>query len=134
MRRSRPSRSVLVLLGATALAVAACGGDEAQPAGDPAADAAPVDFAEADVVILAGDMFYEDEPTTLPAGSHVIGLDNQGRAPHDLVFDRGIGQIAYAAGGAQDAGEVDLEPGDYVVYCSIPGHRQAGMEFELTVE
>ena len=132
MRRSRPSRRAFVLLGAAALAVAACGGDDAQPAGDTTTPQA--DFADAEVVILAGDMFYEDAPTSLAAGSHVIGLDNQGRAPHDLVFDRGIGQIAYAAGGEQDAGEVDLEAGDYVVYCSIPGHRQAGMEFEVTVE
>ncbi|MFA9432670.1 plastocyanin/azurin family copper-binding protein [Egicoccus sp. AB-alg2] len=133
MPRSRPSVFVLVgLLGILGVLAGACAGNG--DAAAPRADVAAADFADADVVLTAGDMFYEGAPASLEAGTHVIGLDNQGRAPHDVVFDRGIGQVAYADGGAQAAGEVTLEAGDYVVYCSIPGHRQAGMEFDLTVE
>ncbi|MFL5941360.1 MAG: plastocyanin/azurin family copper-binding protein [Gaiellaceae bacterium] len=37
-----------------------------------------------------------------------------------------------------DAGEsktltVDLKPGTYDLYCSVPGHKQAGMDLKLTV-
>jgi uncharacterized cupredoxin-like copper-binding protein len=33
-----------------------------------------------------------------------------------------------------DEGEIDLAAGEYVFYCDVPGHRDAGMEGTLTVE
>jgi uncharacterized cupredoxin-like copper-binding protein len=29
---------------------------------------------------------------------------------------------------------VDLKAGTYDVYCSVPGHKQAGMDLKLTIE
>lgn len=127
MSRLRPTHFLLV--GATSVVLTACGGSSAAPG-----DATDADFADADATVVAEDVAFVDPPTTLPAGTQVIGLDNQGDARHDIAFEGDIGLVTAAPGGEQAAGEVTLEPGNYVVYCSVSGHRQAGMEFELTVE
>ena len=37
-------------------------------------------------------------------------------------------------GGDSAAATAELDPGEYIYYCSIPGHRESGMEGTLTVE
>lgn len=96
-------------------------------------DAAPVDLDTADVVVVTEDMAFVDPPTQLDAGDLSIGLDNRGDARHDVTIED-VGTVADARGGGQDLGDVTLEPGTYTVYCSLPGHRQAGMEYEVTVQ
>jgi uncharacterized cupredoxin-like copper-binding protein len=73
--------------------------------------------------------------TTLKAGSYTFEVKNDGHIAHDLVV-KGPGVNAKTPTfnpGQTESLEVDLKPGTYDVYCSIPGHKEAGMDVKLTV-
>jgi plastocyanin len=84
---------------------------------------------------VAGDMFYEPTQLSAPAGTVEITLVNEGAAQHDLVIEElgDLELIPLVDPGDTVTGSVDLEPGTYTFYCSVPGHRAAGMEGTLTV-
>ena len=44
-----------------------------------------------------------------------------------------LGQVQPFAAGKQTVTLANLAPGKYVFYCTVPGHRQAGMQGDLTV-
>ena len=60
---------------------------------------------------------------------------NDGKIEHDLVIEgNGVDEKTPTIEPGKTATlKVDLKPGTYDVYCSIPGHKQAGMDVKLTV-
>lgn len=63
-----------------------------------------------------------------------ISVTNGGQTPHDLTVagtDLTTGSLAPAASAVLDSD--GLDPGEYTMFCSISGHRDAGMEGRLTV-
>jgi plastocyanin len=85
-------------------------------------------------VWVAIDLGFPEAPEELPAGSNDVELDNQGAIMHNVVIEELDDQmILEAPGGETDSGTVELEAGEYTYYCSVPGHRAAGMEGTLTV-
>jgi uncharacterized cupredoxin-like copper-binding protein len=73
--------------------------------------------------------------TTLAAGAYTFQVKNDGKIEHDFVV-KGNGvdeKTPTIAAGDSATLKVDLKPGTYDVYCSIPGHKQAGMDVKLTV-
>ena len=73
--------------------------------------------------------------TTLAAGSYSFEVANDGKIEHDLVIQgNGVDEKTPTIEPGKSATlKVDLKPGSYDVYCSIPGHKQAGMDVKLTV-
>ena len=122
------SRRALFALPAAALLLAAC---QASPPPEVAAD-----FADADVVLVGNNQLqWENPDPVVPAGEVVIGLQSNGSVNHNVLLEGVLDDqpIAEAGGNAESAGVVTLDPGEYTYYCSIPGHRAAGMVGTFTV-
>jgi uncharacterized cupredoxin-like copper-binding protein len=73
----------------------------------------------------------------LPPGKFTFTVRNAGKIQHDLVV-RGSGVKGTAKTPLLNAGQsrkltVTLAAGTYTLYCSVPGHRAAGMVAKLTV-
>jgi uncharacterized cupredoxin-like copper-binding protein len=72
---------------------------------------------------------------SLSAGSYAFEVKNDGHIPHDFVVQgNGVDERTPTIQPGKSATvNVDLKPGTYDVYCSVPGHKQAGMDVKLTV-
>jgi uncharacterized cupredoxin-like copper-binding protein len=93
-----------------------------------AAAATKVDVSETEFKIALAQ-------TPSKAGSYEFAVSNDGKVPHDFVVSgNGVNaKTALLSPGDSETLKVDLKPGTYDVYCSVPGHKQAGMDLKLTV-
>lgn len=97
---------------------------------------APADAAAGVVPVAAQDFAFELQATSLSAGEQTFELTNNGNASHDLVIERDGEDVAATeiVGPGQTASvTATLEPGEYVIYCSVGNHRAMGMEVTVTV-
>ena len=75
-------------------------------------------------------------PKTLSAGKYTFQASNEGKFPHDLTIDGpGVSdeKTPEIAAGSSAKLSVTLKSGTYDFYCSIPGHKSAGMDQKVTV-
>lgn len=96
-------------------------------------DAEPA--ADADVTVVAEDIDFPNKEFTASAGELTIGYVNDGSIRHTLVIE-GVDAwetLVVSSNGDTASGSVDLEAGEYTLFCDVPGHRGAGMEGTLTV-
>jgi len=84
-----------------------------------------------------GDLAYTTTSASAKAGKVTIDFNNPQALTHDVAIEGSsgeeVGKTELIASG-EDSTVVDLEPGTYTFYCSVPGHREAGMEGTLTVK
>jgi plastocyanin len=66
-------------------------------------------------------------------GEMTVKMANKSSTPHDIVID-GKGKGEVVKDGAVSQFKASFTAGSYTYYCSVPGHRQAGMEGKLTVK
>jgi uncharacterized cupredoxin-like copper-binding protein len=71
--------------------------------------------------------------TSFKAGEITFEVKDDGKIPHDLAIKGTSDKTKEIAPGSNAELKVTLKPGTYVLYCSIPGHEQAGMKQSITV-
>lgn len=99
---------------------------------DHAEDTARIDSAE-EVTVVADALRFQPARIELAAGEPVNFALRSEDILHDLTIDESDFHVAADAGVTATGGLDSLEPGTYVAYCSVAGHREAGMELEIVV-
>jgi len=128
-------------LAALTFALAACGGGSSsgsstptpasggQPVTASGGSGAPVDVTLADFSItVAGG-------TKLKPGTYTFNVTNSGPSGHNLTIEGpGVDNQATPTftSGTQSL-TLTLEKGSYELFCSVPGHKEAGMDLVVTV-
>ncbi len=84
-----------------------------------------------------GQLAYAVSSATAPAGALEIDSRNASGTPHDIALEdasgRELGKGEVVSNGGVSSVSLDLRPGRYTFFCSVPGHREGGMEGALTV-
>ena len=82
-----------------------------------------------------GQLSYDTTKLAAKAGKVTITMANMSPVEHNVTIAEGakvLGATPTFLGGSKTV-TVTLRPGTYSFYCSVPGHKQAGMEGTLTV-
>jgi plastocyanin len=130
----RPVRRIAVYAGLAAFLLSGCTLFEVEEGHDAHADdAQPIDGAP-EIAVTADRLSFApasiDATVGEPLNIRLEAVDIM----HDLVVDEIDFHLAADRGEVAVGGLVFDAPGTYVGYCSVPGHRGAGMELTFVVE
>jgi plastocyanin len=137
-RRAFP---LLILLATLALGLAACGGggNEAATTSSTPTTGTSGGGGGSTVKLAAdpsGALKYDTTSLEATAGKVTIDFTNDSSLQHNVklegpgVEDEGTDTIT----GSSTSVTLDLQPGTYTFFCSVDGHRAAGMEGTLVVK
>jgi plastocyanin len=111
-------------------------GSSTSAAGTPASGAAQVVKLAANP---EGSLSYNTTALTAHPGKVTIEFTNMAPLQHNVTVESGsgggsvLGSTPTFSGGTKSV-TLDLKAGTYTFFCSVPGHRQAGMQGTLTVQ
>jgi plastocyanin len=139
----------VVALAAALLALAGCGSSSSSSSSATSAPAAtpstststtPAGGASGKLSLTAnpeGQLAYDTKSLSAKAGKVSIDFTNSAPLAHNVTIESPSGETVGATptftGGSKTL-SLDLKPGTYKFFCTVPGHRQAGMEGTLTVK
>jgi plastocyanin len=146
------NRKILLplVLGAVIVVLAGCGSSSkttttAAPAATSTTTSTPTSAPAAgggQTLALAADpsgaLKYDKKALAAKAGKVTIDFTNKAPLSHNVTIQKGtsgapIGATPTFAGGTKSL-TVSLTPGTYTFYCTVPGHRAAGMVGVLVVK
>jgi plastocyanin len=85
----------------------------------------------------SGSLAYDKKTLSAKAGKVTITMANSSPIGHNITVQQGtngavLGATPTFQGGSKSV-TLNLKPGKYTFYCSVPGHRAGGMVGTLTV-
>lgn len=84
-----------------------------------------------------GQLAYSTTSLSAKAGKVSIDFTNMAALAHNVTVESSSGSVVGSTptfqGGSKTL-SLTLKPGTYKFFCSVPGHRQAGMEGTLVVK
>ena len=118
-----------VLASIVILALSSCGGGTTTSQSTP-------EPSDGVVRVIADDtQKFEQERYTASPGVVEIEYILDGFQAHNLLIEGYEEDLVLEVENGETAnGSISLEPGRYILYCDIAGHREAGMEAQLLVE
>jgi plastocyanin len=85
-----------------------------------------------------GALIFDPDGLEAQAGSLTLVYSNPSPVPHSIAVEdpagNVLGETEVFSAGEQELTIDDLAPGEYVFFCTVPGHREGGMEGDLTVQ
>jgi len=84
-----------------------------------------------------GQLKYNKTALTATAGKVAIAFTNMSPLGHNMTIESSAGKVVGATPTFQGGSKtltLQLKAGTYKFFCSVPGHRMAGMEGTLTVK
>ena len=84
-----------------------------------------------------GQLAYTQKTLSAKAGNVTVDFSNPQALEHDVAIESSSGKIVgktELVGEGSTSAPVNLKPGTYHFFCTVPGHREAGMEGTLTVK
>jgi plastocyanin len=147
MRRSLVA--VLLSVPALGLVLTACGDDssgsdhpmDSMPGGGMGGgmmgdhnDNTPVAEGARRIEVAATSFEFDPEEISVAAGEDVAIVLSSDDLLHDFTIDEIDVHVTADRGETAEGGLRADEPGEYTYYCTVAGHREAGMEGTLVVE
>lgn len=83
-----------------------------------------------------GALAFSAKTAEAPPGDLTIRSQNDSAIPHNIALEgNGVDEVGdVVQGGGVSEIESTVDTGEYTFYCSVPGHREGGMEGTLTVK
>ena len=139
----KKAATIFVIAALAAFGLAACGSDDDDGGDTTAASTtatAPVGGGGETLAVTAdpsGKFAFEQKTLDAKAGPVTVDFDNPATLSHDVVLeDQSGAEVGKTDVIAQSKASftATVQPGTYTYYCSVPGHREGGMEGTLTVK
>lgn len=128
--RSRTFRHLTVVVAVLALTITACGGE----GGNGDQTTTTEDHGGHEVTLTATEFSFDPSNIAVDAGQEItLVMTNAGVVEHDFAID-GMTFDLLVQPGETTEDTATFAAGTYVFYCTIAGHREAGMEGTLVAE